>query len=68
MAPFTRYFWKEIKEDGRLVDPDWANSEGYEHSDQATVHFHYKFSIDLEDHLYPGGPVYTLMKFYGVKK
>jgi hypothetical protein len=66
MKTVTKYFWKEITEDGRFIDADWANPEGYEHSDAATVHMHMRFSIDpcAADHL--GAPKWHLMKFYGI--
>ena len=67
MTPYTRYFWKELTEDGRLLNAEWANPEGYEHQDDATLHFHLKFSIEPDVKPYAIGPRYTLKKFYGVK-
>lgn len=68
VEPYTRYFWKEITEDGRFIDAEWANSEGYEHSDQAICHFHYRFSVDPAADSYANGPKWHLMKFYGLRK
>jgi hypothetical protein len=67
MEMYIRYFWKELTDEGKLKDAAWARPEGYENYDQATIHFHMKFSIDSDDGSHPRAPRYTLMKFYGVK-
>lgn len=67
MDTHTRYFWKELTDEGKLKDAKWARSEGYEDHDTAIVHFHMKFSIDPDTNGHPRAPRYTLMKFYGVK-
>lgn len=67
MTPYTRYFWKELTEDGRYIDADWANPDGYEHSDAAICHFHMKFSIEPASESYARGPKWHLMKLYGLK-
>lgn len=66
-APYTRYFWKELKEDGRLVDAKWATEDGYDHSDAAICHFHMKFSIELYPERQPPGPCFQLIKLYGIR-
>lgn len=66
MTPYTRYFWKEITDDGRFITPVWAAPDGYEHSDQAVVHFHMKFGVDPYAYRYEQGPKWHLMKFYGL--
>jgi len=68
VEPYTRYFWKEITDDGRLIDAVWANPEGYEHSDQAICHFHYRFGVDPSANRYVNGPRWHLMKFYGLRE
>lgn len=67
MTPYTRYFWKELTDDGKLVDAEWANPQGYEHSDQAIIHFHMKFSIDPLADNYGTQAKWHLMKFYGLQ-
>ena len=66
MTPYTRYFWKELTDDGRFIDADWATPEGYEHSDAAIVHFHMKFSIDPIVSKHIGEPRWHLIKLYGI--
>jgi hypothetical protein len=65
--PYTRYYWKQLTADGRLIDAEWANPEGYEHSDQATVHFHMRFSVDPYASSEPFRPQYQLIKLYGLR-
>lgn len=68
MTPYTRYFWKELTDEGKFVNAEWANEDGYEHSDAAIIHFHMKFSIDPYSDAYTSmGPKWHLMKFYGIK-
>ena len=67
MQPYTRYFWKELTTDGRYIDAEWANADGYEHSDAAIVHFHMRFSIDPYVKKYAIGPRFHLMKMYGLE-
>jgi hypothetical protein len=66
MKPYTRYFWKELTDDGRFIDAHWATTGGYEHSDQAVVHFHMKFSVDPYAGDLASGPKYQLIKLYGI--
>jgi len=67
MVPYTRYYWKELTQDGRFVDAEWANPKGYEHSDQAICHFHMKFSVGAYEDKIPDSACWHLMKFYGVR-
>ena len=66
MHTFTRYFWKQLTDDGRLIDAEWATPEGYEHSDEAVIHLHMKFSIDLSMSRYAGSAKWQLIKLYGL--
>lgn len=67
MKPYTCYFWKELTPEGIFIDAAWANKEGYEHSDEAICHFHYRFSVDPQAEKYATGPKFHLMKMYGLK-
>ena len=66
VTPYTRYFWKELTDDGRFISADWANEDGYDHSDAAIVHFHMKFSID--PYSKEVDPKWHLMKLYGIQR
>jgi len=67
VVPYTRYFWKELTDDGRLINASWANPDGYEHSDMAICHFHMKFTTEPYAYKFGGGPRWKLEKYYGLK-
>jgi hypothetical protein len=67
VTPYTRYFWKELTDEGKLIDAPWATPTGYEHQDEAIIHFHMKFTVDPYSGAYGTGPKWHLMKFYGLK-
>lgn len=66
MTPYFKFFWKELTDDGTFIDPDWANKDGYETEEFATVHFFMMFNVDPVAKP-TAGPCFRLMKLYGLK-
>lgn len=61
----TKYYWKELTSDGRLIDPSWAEPTGYEHEAEAIVHYYMLFTTDLKLSTTTIEPKYMLQKYYG---